>query len=189
MSFCEKCGQQLAGEKFCPSCGNEISNEVSVELVENNTDNAENVAEVPEQPISDAPITKKGLPNKFLLIAAAVVVAIVVIVIVALSNSGPNFKSIYKEHCSPLWASVGSDGSFLSIDTNPDDEEDNGIAYYAAYTAVETVNKELKLPDSLFQKMGNTTGADGKQSEEFDKIIVSWKYHPNAGLEVTYKKK
>ena len=104
-------------------------------------------------------------------------------------NSGPNFPKLYTEYCNPIWASVGSDGSYLSIDTNPYDEDDNGLAYPAAYTAIKSVNSALGLPASLSNDMGETTGADGRQSQDFDNINVSWKYHPDRGLEVTYRKK
>ncbi len=124
-----------------------------------------------------------------IIAAAAVVVVAVVLIIVLGANKGPNFQKLYDEHCSPIWAEVADDGSYLSIDTNPYDNEDDGIAYYAAYEAVETVNEELGLPASLFEEMGETTGADGKQTQEFDGLEVSWKYHPDKGLEVMYKKK
>ena len=84
---------------------------------------------------------------------------------------------------------MGSDGSYLSLDTNPFDRDDDGIAYPAAYTAMGEVNKALGLPDSLKAEFGETTGADGKQTEDFPEqgVTVSWKYHPDKGLEVTYK--
>lgn len=95
---------------------------------------------------------------------------------------------MYNEYCLALWAEVGSDGSYLSVDTNPFDEDDNGLAYEEAYTAIENINDALGLPKSLINDMGRTSSADGKQIETFDSIIVTWKYHPDKGLEVTYKK-
>ncbi len=102
-------------------------------------------------------------------------------------TDGPDFRSLYNKYCEPTWAEYGSDGSYLFIDTNPDDWDDDGLAYVDAYFAVENVNNALGLPDSLFKAMGETTGADGKQTEVFGNITVSWKYHPDKGLEVTYK--
>lgn len=104
-------------------------------------------------------------------------------------KSGPDFKSIYKKYCNSIWASCGSDGSYLNIDTNPYDWDDNGLAYPDAYTALIAINDVLGLPSSLLNDMGETTGADGKQSETFEEqgVTVSWKYHPDRGLEVTYK--
>lgn len=106
---------------------------------------------------------------------------------VIIESAGPDFAALYEEYCNSIWATVGADGSYLSIDTNPFDEDDNGLAYYEAYLAVEDVNKALGLPDSLLEEMGTVTGADGKQTEVFDDVTVSYKYHPDNGLEVTYK--
>lgn len=102
-------------------------------------------------------------------------------------KEGPDFKALYNKYCESTWADYGSDGSYLSIDTNPYDWDDDGLAYPAAYSAIADVNSALGLPSSLLNDMGETTGADGKQSETFDDITVTWKYHPDKGLEVTYK--
>ena len=187
MKFCEQCGNSISDERFCPSCGNEIiaeNEQTTVESAEPQVECQDTYVEV-NQP---APNQVQKFPKNILIIAGVVVLAIVIFV-VSLSNNGPKFKKLYDEYCDSKWADVASDGSFLSIDTNPDDEEDTGIAYYAAYSAVENINKALGIPESLFKEMGETTSADGKQSEDFDKINVSWKYHPDKGLEVTYKKK
>lgn len=188
MKYCEKCGKQIGEEKFCPGCGNEIQTGHPLVTAAENDEATNNNCTISNEPKEKKKFDILKLPKKVLILAGVVIVA-VVILIVSISNSGPNFKKIYKTHCSLLWAEVGSDGSYLCIDTNPDDEDDNGLAYYEAYKAIENVNKELNLPDSLFADMGKTTSGDGKQSEEFDDVIVSWKYHPDNGLEVTYKKK
>ena len=51
------------------------------------------------------------------------------------------------------------------------------------------MNTELGLPDSLSKDMGQTTWSMGKQQEEFEDagVKVTWTYHPDKGLEVTYK--
>ena len=98
-----------------------------------------------------------------------------------------DFKSIYDEYCVAKWASVGSDNSYLSIDDNPYDYDD----YYidAADAAIEKINRALGLPDSLYEEMLQTTWSMGKQNETYTSIgvTVSWTYHPDKGLEVTYK--
>lgn len=104
-------------------------------------------------------------------------------------KSGPDFKDLYNRYCNSVWASCGSDGSYLSLDTNPYDWDDDGVAYYEAYVAVQNINAELNLPDSLIEDMGSTSSLDGKQERTFSDVgvTVSWKYHPDKGLEVTYK--
>ena len=104
-------------------------------------------------------------------------------------KSGPDFKALYNKYCKSTWADYGSDGSYLSIDTNPYDWDDDGLAYPEAYTAIKNVVTALGLPNSLINDMGETTSLDGKQSETYGDVTVTWKYHPDKGLEVTFKVK
>lgn len=53
---------------------------------------------------------------------------------------------------------------------------------------IQDINKALELPDSLETKMGQTRSIDGRQTEEYDNVTVSWTYHPDKGLEVLYEK-
>lgn len=158
---CSQCGAVLSeGQLFCPTCGQQVA--------------------VPDTRKKRGPI----------LIGAIATVAVLIVVVVAVNlNSGPKFQKIYDEYCDPLWASIGADGSYLSIDTNPTNRDGAGLAFPEAYTAIEEVNAALKLPESLIKDMGATSSMDGKQTETYDKVVVSWKYHPDTGLEVTYKKK
>ncbi|MGN1306148.1 MAG: RING finger protein [Faecousia sp.] len=182
-NFCANCGTELQdGQEFCHRCGHKAG--LTVDATVASAINQYNAG------VQKTNSKKKMLPL-IIGIAAAAVVIIAIVLIVSLSGSkGPDFEKLYDEYCSPVWAKVGSDGSYLSIDTNPYDEDDNGLAYPSAYYAVEDVNNALGLPDSLISEMGETTGADGKQTETFEElgITVSWKYHPDKGLEVTYKK-
>lgn len=87
-----------------------------------------------------------------------------------------------------------ADGSYLKIDTNPNNEDDDSIFYNVAVAqdslnAIKFVNEKLGFPDSLYQKMISTTALMGRQTEENKKFVVSWSYHPDKGLEVMYEKK
>lgn len=104
-------------------------------------------------------------------------------------KTGPDFKSLYLKYCKSTWASVGTDGSYLSIDTNPYDWDDDGLAYPEAFTAVKNIVSALGMPSSLINDIGETASADGKQTETFGDITVSWKYHPDKGLEISFKVK
>lgn len=97
--------------------------------------------------------------------------------------------SAYSTYCSSTYATLGTDGSYLEIDTNPYDSDD--YIDTNAYNAIEKVNNYLGLPSYLFNDMGKTTALMGKQSEDFDDLdlTVSWSYHPDNGLEVMYKAK
>ena len=104
-------------------------------------------------------------------------------------KSGPDFKSVFDKYCSSTYASVGSDGSYLSIDTNPYDIDEYVAS--GSIQALRDVNDALGLPDYILDDMGSTTALMGRQSEDFPDlgITVSWSYHPDSGLEVTYKAK
>lgn len=100
-----------------------------------------------------------------------------------------DLEKLYKLVCDPTWATCATDGSYLLIDTNPKNESGNGIAYESALSAVKTVIEKIGLPESLYNDMERTTGLMGKQEETFEEqgVQVSWTYHPNNGLEVTFK--
>jgi hypothetical protein len=106
---------------------------------------------------------------------------------VIVEKAGPDFKDIYNKYCDSDWAYYGSDGSYLSVDTTPQDWDDH--MEIEAYYALSNINKVLGLPDSLLEEMGQTTWSMGKQTETFESagVTVSWTYHPDKGLEVTYK--
>ena len=182
-AFCSKCGNELQnGQGFCPRCGQSAG--VQTPPAVNPAINQYN-AGVPMQPAK-----KNNTPLIIGIVAAVAVVVVGAVIALGGFNSGPDFEELYDEYCSSIWAEVGSDGSYLYIDTNPYNRDDDGLAYPAAYTAIKQVNKALDLPESLTNDMGETTGADGKQSETFKEqgVVVSWRYHPDKGLEVTYKK-
>jgi len=103
-------------------------------------------------------------------------------------KTGPDFKQIFKDcELDDEWATVGYDGSYLTIDTNPHDKDD--YIDYAAYLSITLVNSKLNLPSSLSEKMDHTSALDGRQSETYGDVTVSWKYHPDRGMEVTYEAK
>ena len=103
------------------------------------------------------------------------------------AKRGPNFSGIYNQYCESTWASYGSD--YLKVDTNPYDWDDDGIAYYEAWEAIQDINDHLGLPSWLVEDMLDTSASDGVRSESFpdQDVTVTWTYHPDEGLEVTYK--
>lgn len=194
-SFCSNCGKQIDGASFCPACGTKTdTTPVESAPVENNA---------PVQPTSVQPtyyqpaqntatasfISKNKKPIIIVSIIVGVILAFLLIIGSCVGNS-VDFEEIYNNYCTSTWAEVGDDGSYLFLDTNPYDWDDDGLAYIDAYYAVEKINKELGLPSSLIKEMEETTGLDGKQTRTYEDlgIEVSWKYHPDKGLEVTYSK-
>ena len=180
--LCVKCGTEKGkGDSFCAHCGAAIQ------------EKGQSVCmtcgyAIPKSKLNPKKLTK----NIKTLIIGAIAVILVIILLASLSNpsNSVNFNKLYNEYCNSTWAEVGSDGSYLYIDTNPYDWDDDGIAYIDAYYAIEDINKELGLPESLIKDMGGTSSLDGKQTRTYEDIgrEVSWKYHPDNGLEVTYSK-
>lgn len=123
----------------------------------------------------------------FVVIGAAVAALILLIIIISSINKGPNFKSLYNDYCSYPWATYGSD--YLSIDTNPYDYDDCGCDYVEGVDAIERINRELGLPSWFYDDIMETCGLDGTRTEYFKDagVSVTWSYHPDDGLEVTYR--
>lgn len=103
------------------------------------------------------------------------------------SEPSPNLWSLYLKYRDKTVIDIASDRSYLFIDTNIGDKK--GYIDWDAWEVIRSINSDLGLPDSLFFDMENTTFAMGKQEETFESkgIKVSWTYHPDYGLEVTYK--
>lgn len=87
----------------------------------------------------------------------------------------------------PYYFTIGTDGSYCKLDTNPKNLDDYSSSL--ALTYIEDMNRELGLPEYLYEDMISTSYSQGKQTEEFEKISVTYSYHPDKGLEVTYKLK
>lgn len=99
----------------------------------------------------------------------------------------PTLKEIGEMYPDDSSIKLGEDGSYLTVDTNPYDIEDNNNSY--TWNDILDINKMLGLPDSVNAKMGSTRSMDGRISETYDNITVSWTYHPDNGLEVLYEEK
>lgn len=94
------------------------------------------------------------------------------------------YDILYKQFgWSPCYK-LGSDKSYLQVDTNPYD-----IDKYYNSTYLQILNSSitaLKLPDYVYQRMLNTTAMQGRQEITANGITVSWTYHPNNGLEALF---
>ena len=175
-SFCAYCGTHLEEtDVFCPKCGRRKDESFGENWHETE------VVQVAHH-----------RKSKTLLVAGVVALIVFCVsgILVFAKTRSPNFKKLYQTYCKTYWADVGSDGSYLYIDTNPQDKDDAGLAYPEAAEAIRNINNALGLPESVINEMGQTTFLDGKQTETFEKqkITISWRYHPNKGLEVTYTK-
>ena len=160
-----------------------------VEDVNNPTETAtESTAEIGDIP-------KKMFSKKKIGIIGAVVAIIVIVIAVTLIPS--KFDRV-KSQCVHIAGSVSSGKNYFMLETIPDtwDNMDPTIRALmlpshqeGVLEAVQYANKELGFSGSVYSDMLNTTALMGRQVEENNKYKVSWTYHPNDGLTVTYTKK
>lgn len=94
------------------------------------------------------------------------------------------YDTLYKEFGLNSCYTLGSDKSYLQVDTNPYDIDDY---YNATYLEIlKSAITALKLPDYIYQRMLKTTAMQGRQEVTANGITVSWTYHPNKGLEAMF---
>lgn len=94
------------------------------------------------------------------------------------------YDTLYKEFGWNYCYTLGSDKSYLQVDTNPYDIDDY---YNATYLEIlKSAITALKLPDYIYQRMLKTTAMQGRQEVTANGITVSWTYHPNKGLEAMF---
>lgn len=170
----------------------ELSN--GVQQVVENSDSVDNASETVS--MSDAPTAKKRKLSKKIVVAIGVgIIAIVAIVFLAIRPS--EFEKV-KSECVHIAGGVTGSDDYFKLDTYPDEYKnmDSTLVSMLAPEEEENVLKAIKYANealgfngSLYSKMLDTTALMGRQSEENDKYKVSWTYHPDDGLEVTYEKK
>lgn len=94
------------------------------------------------------------------------------------------YDTLYKEFGWNSCYTLGSDKSYLQVDTNPYDIDDY---YNATYLEIlKSAITALKLPDYIYQRVLKTTAMQGRQEVTANGITVSWTYHPNKGLEAMF---
>lgn len=178
--FCAKCGAEVApGNAFCTECGHKVGETT-----------APYMSYEPE-PTNPAKSSKK-MPVGIIAGAVFAIIAIIAIITVIPAGGGqakPDLEAIYSEHelYTATFSELGADGSYISIDTNPNDSDD--YMNLDALSAIRLINDDLGLPDSVLNRMEKTRSMDGIQTYSNDVIEVSWTYHPDQGLEVTYSLK
>lgn len=73
---------------------------------------------------------------------------------------------------------LGDGGMTLTFDMKGKDQSTG-----AAMTDIACVLAELDVPTSVVSHMDQTTSMDGRQSESWENLEVSWSYHPDRGMD------
>ena len=166
-----------------------IENDVSVKESNETLENAD----LGESHVNEGKGIKKKASKKTLGIFCAIAAVVVVVLVIILMPS--KFKKVEKE-CVQIAGQAGTGKNYFTLDTDPyEDYDANMRALLLPNTQTKTLeaikyaNKELGFPSSVYSDMMKTTAIMGRQNEENSKYKVSWTYHPDHGLEVTYTKK
>lgn len=175
---------------------NVCSNDISVNL--NKDNNGESIADSKftksEVPTGTKEANKKKI-SKIKIGIACIIVAIIIIVSVVASMPS-KFDEVHNE-CVQIVGVVGVGEGYFSISTNtdlydglPSSIRDEYLYKYQvrALEGIKYANEELGFP-GVYEDMMHTNALMGRQTEENSKYKVSWTYHPDAGLNVTYSEK
>ena len=181
-SFCGKCGAELQpGQEFCSKCGQKVGL-----TIDQNVNTAINQFNTNIQ--NNADDKKKKKKMKPLIIVA--IILVVFIIIAAISGSGSstsNFNTMYSSIASESWCEIGSDGTWMKLDTNPYDLDDYNNT--VAWGKIKSILNELGFSSSVAEEMAETRALDGRQTASTSEYEVSWTYHPDSGLEAMFKVK
>ena len=149
-------------------------------------------------PNPNAPAPEVKAPKKKKKLKIIAIVAVVVAVIAAVLFMPSEFERV-KDKAVDIAGQVSSRGdNNFTIDTYPYEDTKMSASMIAALApetqddaldAIQYVNEAFGFSSSVYTKMLKTSAAMGRQSESNEKYIVSWTYHPDEGLEVTYTKK
>jgi hypothetical protein len=102
-------------------------------------------------------------------------------------STGPSkLEAVYESCGLSDGSSIGDNGATLSIDTMGETEYVG-----ASITDLMCVldDPDLGVPDYITQAVLETRAIDGRQNDEFDEITMSWSYHPDNGMSLTFHKK
>ena len=74
------------------------------------------------------------------------------------------------------------DGQSLVFDGKGEEDYTGGD-----FNDVKCLLEALEAPSTVWAQMTNTTASMGQQQQDFDGINTSWNYHPDKGLNTTFK--
>lgn len=148
----------------------------------------------------ETPMPAKPKFTKKKIVIWGIIVIAVIAAVIAIAVAFPHESTFerVKSECVHIAGIVTGGGDHFTIDTYPDEFEALDPFVVApllpalrdnALEAIRYANEQLGFNGSVYSKMIETTALMGRQSEENNKYRVSWTYHPDDGLKVTYEKK
>lgn len=134
------------------------------------------------------------MKKKQLIITAASIAAAILVVILVVFLVPSEFEQV-KNECVQIAGRVVGNGNSFMIDTYPDEYKNVNSAVWDllgpktqenALKAIQYANEAFGFERLSLSDMLETTAQMGRKSVENDSYKVSWTYHPDDGLEVTY---
>jgi len=78
-------------------------------------------------------------------------------------------------------AELSDEGQTLTVNQKGDEDVDGLL-----WTNVECLLDAMETPTAVRSHMEQTTSVDGRQTEEWDRVSVSWSYHPDRGMDSVF---
>ena len=179
-----------------------VASDASGDLLNNPDDFAVKESTSPEnsnpsvvEHVEEQVFPKKKFSKKKLIIIGVIAVAAIIVAFVFLR--GYEFNKV-ESRVVQIAGGITSGKNYFKVDTYPDEYENmdqavvgllKGNTQKSALEAIKYANEALGFNGSLYDDMIHTTALMGRQSEENGKYKVTWTYHPDDGLEVTYERK
>lgn len=122
--------------------------------------------------------------KKTKIVAAGIVSVVAVLGLTGCAGSFDLFQKAYSSCGSPSGVSVSDEGKTISVDTIGE-EEYSGASYGDLVCIIDAVGTPSYINDGIM----SVRAMDGRQTQEFDEIIVSYSYHPDHGMDIVFHKK
>jgi hypothetical protein len=122
--------------------------------------------------------------KKTKIVAAGIVSVVAVLGLTGCAGSFDLFQKAYSSCGTPAGVSVSDNGTTISVDTMGDSEY-SGASYSDLVCVIDAVGTPSYINDNIM----SVRAIDGRQSDEFNGIVVSYSFHPDNGMDIVFHKK
>lgn len=122
--------------------------------------------------------------KKTKIVAAGIVSVVAVLGLTGCAGSFDLFQKAYDSCGTSSGVSVSDEGTTISVDTMGE-EDYSGATYEDLVCIIGAVGTPSYINDGIM----SVRAMDGRQTQEFDGIVVSYSYHPNSGMDIVFHKK
>lgn len=119
--------------------------------------------------------------KKYIALVAAGAVALT---LTGCAGSFDLFQKAYDTCGATSGVSVSDNGTTISVDTMGE-EDYAGATYDDLVCVIDAVGTPSYITNSIM----SVRALDGRQTQEFDGIEVSYSYHPDNGMDIVFHKK